>query len=89
MDYMFSPLHDILRCSHAPKPVQDQVTAEMREGILATDQMFAAYWRAPNLVFPRREPLRSTKVGCNEPCPCGSGTKFKKCGGAGAPPLVQ
>jgi len=27
-----------------------------------------------------REPIRSTpKVGRNEPCPCGSGKKFKKC----------
>jgi SWIM/SEC-C metal-binding protein len=27
-----------------------------------------------------REPARSTpKVGRNEPCPCGSGKKFKKC----------
>jgi SEC-C motif-containing protein len=30
-------------------------------------------------------PLRSDKVGRNEPCPCGSGKKFKKCHGrAGA-----
>ena len=75
-------------CSHTPKEVQGQLTAEMREGILeqlpATVQMIAAYWRAPNLGFPRREPLRSTKVGRNEPCPCGSGKKFKKCCGSGA-----
>lgn len=25
------------------------------------------------------EPLRATKVGRNEPCPCGSGRKAKKC----------
>jgi uncharacterized protein len=80
-------------CSHTPKEVQGQLTAEMREGILgqlpATVQMIAAYWRAPNLGFPRREPLRSTKVGRNEPCPCGSGKKFKKCCGSGAAPLVH
>ena len=28
------------------------------------------------------EPRRVTKVGRNEPCPCGSGRKFKKCCGA-------
>jgi uncharacterized protein len=80
-------------CSHTPKEVQGQLTAEMREGILeqlpATVQMIAAYWRAPNLGFPRRELLRSTKVGRNEPCPCGSGKKFKKCCGSGASPLVH
>jgi uncharacterized protein len=31
----------------------------------------------------RREPIRSpTKVGRNEPCPCGSGKKFKQCHGS-------
>ncbi len=28
-----------------------------------------------------REPVRSQKVGRNEPCPCGSGRKYKKCCG--------
>ena len=27
----------------------------------------------------RAEPARSTKVGRNDPCPCGSGKKYKKC----------
>ncbi|MBI5083521.1 MAG: SEC-C domain-containing protein [Acidobacteria bacterium] len=27
-------------------------------------------------------PVRSEKVGRNEPCPCGSGKKYKKCCGA-------
>ncbi|MCK7579691.1 MAG: SEC-C domain-containing protein [Chromatiales bacterium] len=27
------------------------------------------------------EPVRSEKVGRNEPCPCGSGKKYKKCCG--------
>jgi tetratricopeptide (TPR) repeat protein len=30
-------------------------------------------------------PARATKVGRNAPCPCGSGTKFKKCCGAPRP----
>ncbi len=25
------------------------------------------------------EPVRSEKIGRNEPCPCGSGKKYKKC----------
>jgi len=28
------------------------------------------------------EPARSTKIGHSEPCPCGSGRKYKKCCGA-------
>jgi uncharacterized protein len=30
----------------------------------------------------RREPAHSDKIGRNEPCPCGSGKKYKKCCGA-------
>ncbi|MBT3359851.1 MAG: hypothetical protein HN403_09525 [Rhodospirillales bacterium] len=31
---------------------------------------------------PKGEPRRTEKVGRNEPCPCGSGKKYKKCCGA-------
>jgi SEC-C motif domain protein len=31
---------------------------------------------------PKGPPVRVTKVGRNDPCPCGSGKKFKKCCGA-------
>ncbi|MEO7938530.1 MAG: SEC-C metal-binding domain-containing protein [Burkholderiaceae bacterium] len=32
--------------------------------------------------MPSREPIRNPrKVGRNEPCPCGSGKKFKHCHG--------
>jgi len=30
---------------------------------------------------PQRRPASSTKVGRNDPCPCGSGKKYKKCCG--------
>ncbi|MDZ7295898.1 MAG: SEC-C metal-binding domain-containing protein, partial [candidate division KSB1 bacterium] len=32
----------------------------------------------------KRQPIRvGVKVGRNDPCPCGSGKKYKKCCGAG------
>jgi SEC-C motif domain protein len=31
---------------------------------------------------PKSKPIRVEKVGRNEPCPCGSGKKYKKCCGA-------
>lgn len=31
---------------------------------------------------PKGKPLRVEKVGRNEPCPCGTGKKYKKCCGA-------
>ncbi len=35
-------------------------------------------------VVPRTVVRESPKVGRNDPCPCGSGKKYKKCCGAGA-----
>ena len=32
---------------------------------------------------PENTPVRVTKIGRNEPCPCGSGKKYKKCCGKG------
>ncbi len=29
--------------------------------------------------YESQQPVRSTKIGRNEPCPCGSGRKYKKC----------
>ena len=33
------------------------------------------------VVVPMINPMKSTKVGRNEPCPCQSGKKYKKCCG--------
>jgi len=33
-------------------------------------------------INPKGDPVRVDKVGRNQPCPCGSGKKFKKCCGA-------
>lgn len=35
-------------------------------------------------VNPKSAPVRVVSVGRNDPCPCGSGKKFKKCCGAAA-----
>ena len=63
----------------------------LAEGLADTVQQIHALWleqrrrqiangTSPNLV--RREPVRNpNKVGRNEPCPCGSGKKFKQCHG--------
>lgn len=39
------------------------------------------FWRERGLSRPARS--RERKVGRNEPCPCGSGRKYKRCCGAG------
>jgi uncharacterized protein len=72
---------------------EDTVMEEAAEFIPACVIAIAAYWRAkgprqvsmPFTAGPQPEPERaSTKVGRNDPCPCGSGKKFKKCCGSNA-----
>ena len=38
-------------------------------------------WLFYDSTFPKQQPIRraAEKVGRNDPCPCGSGKKFKKC----------
>lgn len=43
----------------------------------------SAFWRDPEMQKPPM-PVRSEKIGRNQPCPCGSGRKYKKCCGAAA-----
>ena len=41
------------------------------------------FWRDGEAgLFGRQQPQRPAKVGRNEPCPCGSGKKYKRCCGA-------
>jgi uncharacterized protein len=54
------------------------------------DRVAAAIWAVYSLrqlwrsLGPRTAPLRkAAEVGRNDPCPCGSGKKYKKCHGAG------
>lgn len=42
-------------------------------------------WRLVYRPETAQIPVRSLKVGRNEPCPCGSGKKYKKCCGSTAP----
>lgn len=64
----------------------------LADGLAGTVQKIHALWleqrrkqisegTLPNVV--RRAPVRNpNKVGRNEPCPCGSGKKFKQCHGS-------
>ena len=74
-----------------PEVFEERVTPEVRREILdqlpVIIQIIAAYWRDGPPPRSRQTQLRSTKVGRNEPCPCGSGKKFKRCCGASPPTL--
>lgn len=59
-----------------------ELVAHLGDAVLAIDAL-AAEWRAED-DGPVQLPLRVEKIGRNDPCPCGSGKKYKKCCGAAA-----
>lgn len=71
-----------------PPNEEDRIMEEAAEFIPACVTAIAAYWREKRRVSipftpgPSPQPhYASAKVGRNDPCPCGSGKKFKKCCG--------
>lgn len=74
---------DLLKLSD-PKfaEVNDPATERDRQDAPNLIPQFAAeLYRAHRLAAPQA-PLRVASVGRNDPCPCGSGLKYKKCHGA-------
>jgi uncharacterized protein len=76
-----------------PPGAEERVVARAMERIPASILAIDAFWRArrraanawPSLDAQVRLPVRaSPKTGRNEPCPCGSGKKFKMCCGRSA-----
>jgi uncharacterized protein len=71
------------------RPYKEPISAEMRErlivGAAAGVVAIYNYFQAERMFAARRGGAASTfqrgapKVGRNEPCPCGSGKKFKHC----------
>jgi uncharacterized protein len=73
-----------------PADEEDRAMEEATEFVPACVTAIAAYWRAKGstqISMPLRHSRSSlpdqppVKIGRNEPCPCGSGKKFKKCCG--------
>jgi uncharacterized protein YecA (UPF0149 family) len=58
----------------------DDLNEDEREEIVwfagSTLREIAAFWMAQQ---KPRLPVKTAKVGRNDPCPCGSGKKWKKC----------
>jgi uncharacterized protein len=67
----------------------EELAGEMLEALPEAMRSYAHIGRSiyeAVLYEPRievHEPVRREKIGRNEPCPCGSGKKYKKCCGAG------
>ena len=58
----------------------------LNQQVLESVAWIHAYWLPLRQAVAERQTAQamSTKVGRNEPCPCGSGKKFKKCCGSPA-----
>jgi uncharacterized protein len=70
-----------------PKPInpekREEVIVHMAAGLLGAYRYFRAHRQAGASAHTSEHRRRTPKVGRNEPCPCGSGKKYKKCcGGA-------
>ncbi|QTD45155.1 YecA family protein [Ottowia testudinis] len=63
---------------NAPPSVSEQRMNDFGEALWAVYDLHAI----GKSLGPRVAPAQSSKVGRNDPCPCGSGKKYKKCCGA-------
>ena len=61
---------------------ESEIEGELTQtGVQASLEGSAVLQSAQRKHAPAAQPLNSDKVGRNDPCPCGSGKKFKKCHG--------
>lgn len=72
----------------SPRPFDEPITHEKREELIAgmiggAKRLFDMFreGRQRDVRNTTRTPSSGEKVGRNDPCPCGSGRKFKKCCG--------
>jgi uncharacterized protein len=74
------------RC--APEPIsaekREELIAHMAAGLLGAYRYFREQREANLSVHTRAARRNPSKVGRNDPCPCGSGKKYKKCCGGAA-----
>jgi len=63
------------------RKINDEAPSSIPAAVWAIDQVCKAR-RDDDENLSREEPRRFGKIGRNEPCPCGSGRKYKRCCGA-------
>jgi preprotein translocase subunit SecA len=72
---------DTLRFLFLLQPVDEQKQAEEMERKRRRAEMVMAQSSSGGDATPQQAKRDTSKVGRNDPCPCGSGKKFKKCHG--------
>jgi uncharacterized protein len=82
-------LHMLALSLDSSSVLPDDTRTALVDDLPSIIQEIAAYWRNPPASRARTPPLRQRKTGRNEPCPCGSGKKYKKCCGMSGPPTFH
>ncbi len=73
--------------AHAAQQARMEQEAPLADLDDAIDDLVTCVLEAADIARPNRPVTRTTpKVGRNEPCPCGSGRKYKACHGREPPP---
>ena len=74
----------IIKTLFRAEPVSEEQMAEQRRRRAATPDQGIQFSAPPKAAIskPKTVVRKEGKVGRNEPCPCGSGKKYKKCHGA-------
>jgi preprotein translocase subunit SecA len=61
----------------------DRLDGTLPDDVLERVERLRGEWAAHSPQrFAEAEPRASAKIGRNDPCPCGSGRKYKRCCGA-------
>ncbi|HEX4997793.1 MAG TPA: preprotein translocase subunit SecA [Terriglobia bacterium] len=82
-DLMNRIYEDTTRFLFLMAPVEEQKQAEELERRRKKQQAFLDNFATSNDEASRQVKREAAKVGRNDPCPCGSGKKYKKCHGGG------
>jgi len=78
--------NQVLVAHGLPKVTFRRALDKLRQRIPELDQFFAVRHERVKALFAlakaRHTPVRTMRIGRNEPCPCGSGRKYKRCCGS-------
>ncbi len=75
--YLANPEHFIEEHDAELVKIMEEEIDEILPGLGVMVTMIYYFW----LEHRKPQPVRAEKIGRNDPCPCGSGKKFKKCCG--------
>ncbi|HEC96887.1 MAG TPA: hypothetical protein ENI58_01805 [Nitrospirae bacterium] len=81
---MFSEMTERIRTEVLTRLYRVQVRSEEEASKVSQQHQLSLVYNRGNDGQVQRPVKRSKKVGRNEPCPCGSGKKYKKCCGVNA-----